>query len=73
MPKLDKLPRYALRGQYAGNVDGLDRRAMLAVACPRCRMAKGWICTTANGKFSSTAHSARIEAYKALDSGANVG
>ena len=69
MPRITKPLGYNLRGGSAGNVKGQDKRAMLEVACPRCHMAAGWVCMTENGKWSSTAHAARVQAYAALTAG----
>lgn len=72
MPRKTKMPT-GVRSMSGYRVTGWPRKVMLAVACPRCHAAKGWICTTALGKDSTTAHAARYEAYAALDSGANLG
>lgn len=74
MPKVTKPPRYRLRGESPGNVKGIHKRAMIAVACSYCRAAKGWQCTSiTNGRPSSEAHRARLDAYAVLDSGASPG
>lgn len=57
------LNRRVLRGVYMSSYRAKD--CCEAVACPRCKAAKGWPCFSVNGKDTPTPHAARWRAFDA--------